>query len=199
MNSAGMAHRFFFLMIRRATSDGLRNLTPLVRAHGISSAPRGGTKRYPSPGFSDATHCKLRQDAIRRFGDDGAPRSMSASDSVLEGSGPTAAAWSSNLTVYLCTAGVAVGLGSIWRFPYLAGTGGGSAFILIFVLACVLVATPLLAAELAMGRASRLSPPDAAGALALAVGGSTRWNAIGVLGTLAASLIFSYYTVIAAW
>jgi len=106
-----------------------------------------------------------------------------------------AAAWSSNLSVYLCTAGAAVGLGSIWRFPYLAGTGGGSAFILIFILACVLVATPLLAAELALGRSSRLSPPDAAGAVA----GNPRWNAVGILGTLAAYLIFSYYTVIAAW
>jgi neurotransmitter:Na+ symporter, NSS family len=108
---------------------------------------------------------------------------------------PASAAWSSNLSVYLCTAGASVGLGSIWRFPYLAGTGGGSAFILVFVLACVLVATPLLAAEFALGRASRLSPPDAAGAVA----NSSRWNAIGVLGTLAAYLIFSYYTVIAAW
>jgi neurotransmitter:Na+ symporter, NSS family len=107
----------------------------------------------------------------------------------------TSAAWSSNLSVYLCTAGAAVGLGSIWRFPYLAGTGGGSAFILVFVLACVLVATPLLVAEFALGRASRLSPPDAAGAVAH----DSRWNAIGVLGTLAAYLIFSYYTVIAAW
>jgi NSS family neurotransmitter:Na+ symporter len=106
-----------------------------------------------------------------------------------------AAAWSSNLSVYLCTAGASVGLGSIWRFPYLAGTGGGSAFILIFILACVLVATPLLAAEFALGRQSRLSPPDAAGAVA----GNRRWNAIGILGTLAAYLIFSYYTVIAGW
>jgi len=106
-----------------------------------------------------------------------------------------AAAWSSNISVYLCTAGASVGLGSIWRFPYLAGTGGGSAFILIFILACVLVATPLLAAEFALGRKSRLSPPDAAGAVA----GDSRWNAIGILGTLAAYLIFSYYTVIAAW
>src|SRR6201996_2067166 len=106
-----------------------------------------------------------------------------------------AAAWSSSLSVYLCTAGASVGLGSIWRFPYLAGTGGGSAFILIFILACVLVATPLLAAEFALGRKSRLSPPDAAGAVA----GNPRWNAIGILGTLAAYLIFSYYTVIAAW
>src|SRR5882724_12842658 len=97
---------------------------------------------------------------------------------------PRAAAvvWSSTLAVYLGTAGASVGLGSIWRFPYLAGTGGGSAFILMFILACVLVATPLLAAEFALGRASRLSPPEAAGALAVAAGGSPRWNAIGILG-----------------
>jgi len=114
---------------------------------------------------------------------------------MAQSEGRPAAAWSSNLSVYLCTAGASVGLGSIWRFPYLAGTGGGSAFILIFILACVLVATPLLAAEFALGRKARLSPPDAAGAVA----GDPRWNAIGILGTLAAYLIFSYYTVIAGW
>jgi neurotransmitter:Na+ symporter, NSS family len=108
-------------------------------------------------------------------------------------------AWSSNLAVYLGTAGASVGLGSIWRFPYLAGTGGGSAFILVFVIACVLVATPLLAAEFALGRRSRLSPPEAAGAVAATEGMSTRWNVIGVLGSLTAFLFFSYYTMIAGW
>ena len=112
---------------------------------------------------------------------------------------PAPVVWSSTLAVYLGTAGASVGLGSIWRFPYLAGTGGGSAFILVFVLACVLVATPLLAAEFALGRASRLSPPEAAGAVAAGAGLSSGWNIIGILGTLAAFLLFSYYTVIAAW
>src|SRR3984957_17266653 len=106
---------------------------------------------------------------------------------------------SSRFAVYLGTAGAAVGLGSIWRFPYLTGTGGGSAFILVFVLACVLIAAPLLAAELALGRRSRRSPPEAAGAVAVAAGLSSRWNLIGVLGSLAAFLIFSYYSVIAGW
>src|SRR5258708_27972299 len=112
---------------------------------------------------------------------------------------PTQVVWSSPVAAYLGAAGAAVGSGSIWRFPYLAGTGGGSAFILVFVLACVLVATPLLAAEFGLGRASRLSPPEAAGAVAASMGRSTRWNAIGILGTAAAFLLFSYYTVIAAW
>src|SRR5882672_8495134 len=89
--------------------------------------------------------------------------------------------WSSGFTVYLGTAGAAVGLGSIWRFPYLTGIGGGSAFILVFVLACVLIATPLLVAEFALGRSSRLSPPKAAGGVATTEGLSSRWNAIGVL------------------
>src|SRR5882757_2674990 len=108
-----------------------------------------------------------------------------------------AAAWSSNISVYLCTAGAAVGLGSIWRFPYLAGTGGGSSFILIFAFACVLIATPLLVAEFSIGRNSRRSPPEAAGAVARAGGLSSRWNLTDIPGSLAAFLIFSYYSVIA--
>jgi NSS family neurotransmitter:Na+ symporter len=112
---------------------------------------------------------------------------------------PNTVVWSSSFAVYLGTAGAAVGLGSIWRFPYLTGTSGGSAFILGFVLACVLIACPLLAAEFSLGRSSRCSPPEAAGAVATAQGFSSRWNTIGVLGSLAAFLIFSYYAVIAGW
>ena len=92
-----------------------------------------------------------------------------------------------------------MGLGSIWRFPYLAGVGGGSAFILVFTLACVMIATPLLVAEFVLGRSSRRSPPEAAGVVATNAGLSSRWNIIGVLGSLAGFLIFSYYSVIAGW
>ncbi len=107
--------------------------------------------------------------------------------------------WSSRPAFYLATVGGAVGLGSIWRLPYLVGSSGGSAFIFVFVIALLLIATPLLAAEFLLGRRSRLSPPDAAGAVARESGLSTRWNAIGVLGTIAAFAIVSYYTVIAGW
>ena len=107
--------------------------------------------------------------------------------------------WSSRFAVYVATIGAAVGLGSIWRFPYLAGTSGGSAFILVFVLAIGLIATPLLAAELMIGRVSRSSPPTAAGEVARRSGLSGPWNAIGVLGTAAAFLILSYYAVVAGW
>ena len=107
--------------------------------------------------------------------------------------------WSSRFAFYLSAVGAAVGLGSIWRFPYLVGSSGGSAFIFVFVLACLLIAIPLLAAEYAIGRHSRRNPPQAAGVVAEASGLSTRWNAIGILGTIATFMIMSYYTLIAGW
>lgn len=107
--------------------------------------------------------------------------------------------WSNQLAVYLGTVGAAVGLGSIWRFPYLAGTYGGGTFIAVFVLACLFVATPLLVAEFMIGRYARVSPASAAGAMAVSIGASPRWNVIGTVGTVAAFLIGSYYTIIAGW
>ena len=107
--------------------------------------------------------------------------------------------WSSQLAVYLGTIGAAVGLGSIWRFPYLAGTMGGGTFIAVFVIACLIIATPLLVAEYMIGRYSGLAPTQAAGAMASSIGASPRWNIIGQLGTIAAFLICSYYTIIAGW
>lgn len=92
-----------------------------------------------------------------------------------------------------------MGLGSIWRFPYLAGTSGGGAFIFIFVLALMLIAVPLLVAEFAIGRQARCSAPQAAGVVAVQSALSPRWRIIGILGTVAAFWIASYYTVIAGW
>lgn len=107
--------------------------------------------------------------------------------------------WSSWFAFNLAAVGAAVGLGSIWRFPYLAGTNGGSTFLMVFILACVAIATPLLVAEFIIGRRSRQSPPEAAGQVAAAFGLSRSWNWIGVLGTVACVLIMSNYTVIAGW
>lgn len=110
-----------------------------------------------------------------------------------------ASRWSSGLAFYLATIGAAVGLGSIWRFPYLVGTQGGSAFILVFVVACIAIAIPLLSAEFLIGRRARTHPVHAAGVVAVASGGSRAWNVIGMLGTIASFLIISYYTLIAGW
>jgi NSS family neurotransmitter:Na+ symporter len=111
----------------------------------------------------------------------------------------TSPQWSSRPAFYLATVGAAVGLGSIWRLPYQVGSSGGSAFVLVFTVACLLIATPLLAAEFLIGRHSRLSPPDAAGAVALESGLTLRWNAIGVLGTIAVFAMMASYTVVAGW
>jgi neurotransmitter:Na+ symporter, NSS family len=107
--------------------------------------------------------------------------------------------WTSRIGFYLAAPGAAVGLGSIWRFPYLTGTNGGSAFVFVFILACLGIATPLLVAEFMMGRRSRRNPAEAAGEVAASLGRSRGWNAIGVLGTAAAFVVMSYYTVIAGW
>ena len=117
----------------------------------------------------------------------------------MKQTGAAAGRWSSRVAFHLAAVGAAVGLGSIWRFPYLAGARGGSAFVFAFILACLAVATPLLVAELLIGRSSRRSPPEAAGELAARQGGARGWNVIGVMGAAAGFLIISYYTVIAGW
>ncbi|HEV7432140.1 MAG TPA: sodium-dependent transporter, partial [Steroidobacteraceae bacterium] len=107
--------------------------------------------------------------------------------------------WSSRFGFTLSAVGAAVGLGSIWRFPYLAGAGGGFAFIAVFVLACLIFGAPVLVGEILIGRWSRQSPPLAAGAIAARFGYSRLWNIVGWTGSLAGFLIMTYYTMIAGW
>jgi len=107
--------------------------------------------------------------------------------------------WSTGLGFTLSAVGAAVGLGSIWRFPYLAGAGGGFAFIAVFVLACLIFGAPVLVGEILIGRWSRQSPPLAAGAIAARFGYSRFWNIVGWTGSLAGFLIMTYYTMIAGW
>lgn len=101
----------------------------------------------------------------------------------------------SRIGVILASAGSAVGLGNIWRFPYETGNHGGAAFILIY-LACVLVlGIPIMVSEFLIGRRSRA---NAAGAYhKLAPGTAWRW--VGRMGVLAGFLILSYYSVVAGW
>lgn len=107
--------------------------------------------------------------------------------------------WSSNLAFYLSVAGAAVGLGTLWRFPFLAGQHGGGLFVLVFIVASLVIAVPLLAAEFMIGRRGGPNVPLAAGRVALASGRSRHWSAIGVVGTLAIFLIMTYYSVIGGW
>jgi NSS family neurotransmitter:Na+ symporter len=107
--------------------------------------------------------------------------------------------WSSELGFLLGAVGAAVGLGSIWRFPYLAGAGGGFAFIAVFAVACLAIGAPLLIAETVIGRAARVSPQQAGGVLAARFGHSRGWTVVGWIGPLAGFVIATYYTMIAGW
>jgi NSS family neurotransmitter:Na+ symporter len=107
--------------------------------------------------------------------------------------------WSTDLGFLLGAVGAAVGLGSIWRFPYLTGAGGGFAFILVFVLACLVFGAPMLIGEAVIGRLARTSPQRAAGTIAERYGFSRSWNIVGWTGPLAGFLVTSYYTMIAGW
>lgn len=107
--------------------------------------------------------------------------------------------WSSSFAFYLSVAGAAIGLGTLWRFPFLVGQHGGGMFVLVFIVACLIIAIPLLIAEFMLGRRGGPNVPLAAGRVAAASGRSPKWAAIGVLGTLAIFLIMTYYSVIGGW
>lgn len=107
--------------------------------------------------------------------------------------------WSSKWTFILATTGAAVGLGNIWKFPYVAGVNGGGAFVLIYLLCVLIVGLPLLIAELILGRHGRQNPVAALRSIALESGRSPHWNLLGALCTFSGFLILSYYSMIAGW
>lgn len=105
------------------------------------------------------------------------------------------ATFGSKIGVILATVGSAVGLGNIWRFPYMLGENGGAAFLLIYLLCILILGLPVMITEFFIGRHTHR---NAAGAFkAMAPG--TRWSLIGYNGVLAAFLILGFYCVIAGW
>jgi NSS family neurotransmitter:Na+ symporter len=107
--------------------------------------------------------------------------------------------WSSRLAFLLAAIGAAVGLGNMWKFPYVTGVSGGGAFVLVYLVAAAVVAIPVLVAELLIGRRGHRSPPFSMRVLAAEVGATSRWSVVGWLGVIAGYLILSYYSVIAGW
>lgn len=101
----------------------------------------------------------------------------------------------SKIGVILATVGCAVGLGSIWRFPYMVGENGGGAFLLVFLLCTAFLGLPIMITEFFIGRHSR---SNAAGAFKKLAPG-TQWKWIGYNGVLAAFLILSFYSVVSGW
>lgn len=101
----------------------------------------------------------------------------------------------SKIGVILATVGCAVGLGSIWRFPYMVGENGGGAFLLVYIICTVLFGIPIMMTEFFIGRNSR---SNAAGAFKKLAPG-TNWRLIGYNGVLAAFFILGFYSVISGW
>lgn len=107
--------------------------------------------------------------------------------------------WSSRLLFILAATGSAVGLGNIWKFPYIAGENGGGAFVITYLFCVGIVGVPIMMAEVLLGRQGRQSPINTMRALVHESKGSKAWVLIGWAGVLAGFLILSYYAVIAGW
>ncbi|HEY9149264.1 MAG TPA: sodium-dependent transporter [Gammaproteobacteria bacterium] len=107
--------------------------------------------------------------------------------------------WSSKFVFILAATGSAVGLGNIWKFPYITGDNGGGAFVLVYLLCILLIGTPIMMAEVMLGRRGRQSPINTMATLAREAGASPYWRWIGWMGVVAGFLILSYYSVIAGW
>jgi NSS family neurotransmitter:Na+ symporter len=107
--------------------------------------------------------------------------------------------WSGRLAFILASIGAAVGLGNIWKFPYTLGSSGGSAFVLVYVIAILLVATPIMISEMIIGRHARASAPTALSKVAVESGTSRHWGLLGWMGLFALFLVLSFYSVVAGW
>ena len=107
--------------------------------------------------------------------------------------------WSSRWLFVLAAAGSAVGLGNIWKFPYIAGENGGGAFVLVYLVCVALVGVPIMLAEVLIGREGRQSPINTMRFLTQQHHRRPTWVLIGWMGVLAGFLILSYYAVIAGW
>ena len=118
---------------------------------------------------------------------------------ALTSSNSSAPAWSSGFTFVLAAVGAAVGLGNIWKFPYVVGVSGGGAFVIIYLLCVVFVAVPILIGELLIGRRGQHSPPVAMGDVAVGSGLSRHWSIVGWMGLIVGYFIATYYSVIAGW
>lgn len=107
--------------------------------------------------------------------------------------------WSSGWAFVLATTGAAVGLGNIWKFPYVTGVNGGGAFVLVYLACILLVGTPLVIAELMIGRRGRQNPVYAMHSIAVASNRNPYWKLAGGLCILTGFLILTYYSVISGW
>ena len=107
--------------------------------------------------------------------------------------------WSSRFAFLMASVGFAVGLGNIWRFPYVTGENGGAAFVLVYLGCALGIGVPILMAELLIGRRGQGSPPSSMANVATQSGRSRQWQWVGAMGLLAAFTIEVVYSVVVGW
>jgi neurotransmitter:Na+ symporter, NSS family len=107
--------------------------------------------------------------------------------------------WSSRMAFILAATGSAIGLGNIWKFPYVTGEYGGGAFVIVYLLCIALVGLPVIMAEVMLGKRGRNSPINTMRKLAREAGKSSLWQIVGWSGVIAGFLILSFYSVVAGW
>ncbi len=103
--------------------------------------------------------------------------------------------WTSKIGFILAVAGSAIGLGAIWKFPYMAGTNGGAIFFLLFLLLTIFIGAPILIAEFIIGRASQ---KDAVSSFKQLVP-QTNWHILGYMGVVLSFILLSFYSVVGGW
>ena len=103
------------------------------------------------------------------------------------------AQWSGRIGFVLAAAGSAVGLGNLWKFPYITYENNGGAFVLVYLAAIALVGAPIMVAEILLGRRSQKSPVGAFRVLAQGKPGGRAWMGVGFLGVMTGFIILSYY------
>ena len=107
--------------------------------------------------------------------------------------------WSSRMAFVLAVTGSAVGLGNIWKFPYVVGQNGGGAFVLVYLACVAIIGLPVMMSEILMGRRGRRNPIATMALLGAEEGKSQNWRWVGGMGVLAGILILSFYSVIGGW
>ena len=107
--------------------------------------------------------------------------------------------WGSKFGFILAATGSAIGLGNLWKFPYITYENNGGAFVLVYIACVVLVGAPIMMAEILIGRKTQLNPVGAFGKMAEGKPGGRMWRGVGFLGVVSGFVILSYYSVVAGW